>query len=313
MNASQGASAATGPEWHVHLLMTLAIVFLAISVIFGRVYHAEVPPAGMAFWRAVAAFILLLPFVYRDFMVHLPLALRHWKLMLLIGVSQSVLGQIPFFLGLHSTTAINGGLITATQPALIFLLAWIFLRDPTRMTQIVGLAVALCGALVVIVRNDLAALLRLDFVTGDLLVQLGVLSWAGFFILIKRAPHELRPMVLFETTTLAAIVVLAPCYAAEILFWNSYTAFNVPTVFTVLYLAIFGSILALIFFNIGIRRLGPGRSGAYNYLIPIFTALLAVVVLDETLEVYHLIGLVLVCAGVFLTNRPHRVASKDRP
>ena len=312
MSGSHSPVAAAGPEWHAHLLMTLAMVFLAISVIFGRVYHAEVPPAGMAFWRAVAAFVLLLPFVYRDFIACLPLTFRHWKLMLLIGISQSVLGQIPFFLGLHTTTAINGGVITATQPALIFLLAWIILRDPLRITQIAGLAVALVGALVVIVRNDPSALLQMDFVAGDLLVQLGVLSWAGFFILIKRAPNALRPMVLFEMTTLAAILVLAPCYAAEVLFWKSHTAFNVPTVFTVLYLAIFGSILALIFFNIGIRRLGPGRSGAYNYLIPIFTALLAVVVLGETLESYHLIGLVLVCAGVFLTNRPHGVASRGR-
>lgn len=292
-----------GPEWHAHALMTCATVFLAISVIVGRVYYADVPPAGMAFWRAVGAFVLLLPFVYRALIEQFAIALRHWKLMLMIGTVQSVFGQIPFFLGLHSTTAINGGLITATQPALIFLLAWIILREPTRLVQIAGLAAALIGTLVVIVRGDVAALLRLDFVVGDLLVQLGVLSWAGFFILVKRAPLTLSPVVLFAVTTLAAIVALIPAYAAEVLIWNQVTRLDTPTVVTVLYLAIFGSILALIFFNIGIRRLGPGRSGVYNYLIPIFTAFLAVGLLGETLEVYHLIGLVLVAAGVYLTNR----------
>lgn len=161
----------------------------------------------------------------------------------------------------------------------------------------------------VVAHGDLAALLRLEFVAGDLLIQLSVISWAAYFILIKRALDVLSPMVVFEAMTLAAIVVLAPCYAGEILVWGEHPRLNEPTLITVLYLAIFASVIALVFFNIGIRRLGAGRAGAYNYLIPVFTALLAGPVLGETIEAYHVIGLVLVCAGVFLTNRPVRIGS----
>ena len=305
-------SVSRGGELQAHLLMTAAAFFLAASVIFGRVYHAEVPPAGMAFWRAAAAFTVLLPFVYREFVAQLPLIRRHWKLLLALGAAQTVFGQVPFFLGLHSTTAINGGLITATQPLLIFVLAWMVLRDPIRPIQILGLAIALVGVLVVIVRGDLGALWQLDFVIGDLLVQLAVLSWAAYFILVKRAPEELSPLILFEAMTLGAIFAMVPCYAAEMLIWDIHTDFNAPTIVTVLYLAIFGSVLALIFFNIGIRRLGPSRSGAYNYLIPIFTALMAVAVLDESLRTFHLIGLALVSGGVYLVSRPVARAAAGR-
>ncbi|MDA0261849.1 MAG: DMT family transporter, partial [Proteobacteria bacterium] len=210
--------------------------------------------------------------------------------MLAIGIAQTVFGQIPFFLGLHTTTAINGGLITATQPALIFLLAWIVFREPASLSQLAGLVVALIGALAVILRGDVVALLQLHFVAGDLLVQLGVLSWAMFAILVRQAPDALSPLVIFEAMTLASIVALAPCYAAEMLIWDNYTRVDLPTVITVLYLALFASILALVFLSMGIRRLGPSRSGVYNYLIPIFTALLAVLVLAETIETYHFVG-----------------------
>ena len=289
--------------------MTLSILFLSASIIFGRVYHADVPPAGMAFWRAVAAFLVCLPFVYRELLAQFRLALKHWKLMIAIGIAQSVSGQIPFFLGLHTTTAVTGGLIVATQPVVIFLLAWLVLRDPMQRAQVAGLIIAFTGVVTVVAHGDLAEFLRLEFVTGDLLIQLSVVSWAAYFILIKRALDVLSPLVLFEAMTLAAIVVLAPCYAAEILVWGKHTRFNAPTLITVLYLAIFASVIALVFFNIGIRRLGPGRAGAYNYLIPVFTALLAGAVLGETIEAYHVIGLVLVCAGVFLTNRPVRIGA----
>lgn len=302
-----GATAAPrGGELEAHLLMTAAMLFLAASVVVGRVYHAEVPPAGMAFWRAVAAFAVLAPFVHRELAARLPLVRRHWKLLLALGAAQTAFGQVPFFLGLHSTTAINGGLITATQPVLIFVLAWIVLRDPMRPLQVLGLALASAGVLAVIVRGDPGALWRLDFVVGDLLVQLGVLSWAVYFILVKRAPDTLSPLVLFQAMTLGAILAMVPCYAAEMLIWDIHTRFDAPTLVTVLYLAVFGSVLALIFFTIGIRRLGPSRSGAYNYLIPVFTALMAVAVLDESLRPFHLVGLALVSAGVYLVSRPAR-------
>ena len=117
--------------------------------------------------------------------------------------------------------------------------------------------------------------------------------------------------VFYIKAILAAIVFLAPCYAVEMMIWGDHTRFNEATLITVLYLAIFASVIALVFFNIGIRRLGPGRSGTYNYLIPVFTAILAGAVLGEAIEAYHVIGLVLVCAGVFLTNRPVRIVSAE--
>ncbi|MDA0261850.1 MAG: EamA family transporter [Proteobacteria bacterium] len=61
MNSLATSPRPAGSEWQPHILLSLAMLFLAIAVIFGRVFHADVPPVGMAFWRAVAAFVVLLP------------------------------------------------------------------------------------------------------------------------------------------------------------------------------------------------------------------------------------------------------------
>ena len=289
--------------WAPYLLLTMTVLFFAGNHVIGRAVRDDIPPLALTFWRSFIAFALLMPFVASRVRAQLPLVLKCWKLMVLLGFTQLVTGQALVYYGLHTTTAVNSGMIQSTRPALVMLVAWLLLRDRITLRQGAGLLIAFFGAVAIILRGDMDTLFSLNFVVGDLWVQLAILNFAFYMVVLKWAPAELEPVVLFQALTFAGLVFLAPLYAGEILFTEGRIHWSGATVLAILYTAVFASILALIFLNVGIAHVGPGKAGMFMYLTPVVTASLAVTVLDEPLHRYHLLGVALVLSGVYLATR----------
>ncbi|MBM3509585.1 MAG: DMT family transporter [Alphaproteobacteria bacterium] len=290
-------------DWVAVVLLALGQTFFAGAIVVGRLVHVDMPPVGLMFWRAVVAFLVLMPFIVGRWRREWPLLRAHWKIVLGLGLTQAALGQVPVFLGLHTTTAVNAGLITATQPALIMLLAVVWLRERIGPRQAVGLIAAFAGTIAIVVRGDIAALARLEFSIGDLWVQIGIASWAAYAILVRSMPRTVSPLVIFQSMTLSSAAVLIPLYAVEVWVFDAHLRFDAATVFTVLYFAVLASVLALWFLAVGIRVLGPSRSGMFNYLMPVITVALAAAILGETLERFHLVGFAFITGGVVLATR----------
>ena len=137
---------------------------------------------------------------------------------------------------------------------------------------------------------------------GDLWVQVAFVNWATYNVLVKRAPPELNPFVLLQAISITGIIAVLPFFIGEILLFDRHVEFNSITLATVLYFGVFSSIIAMIFLNAGIKRLGPGPAGAFLYLVPLLTAVLAVATLGETFRLYHLVGAAFVFYGVYLTS-----------
>ena len=78
------------------------------------------------------------------------------------------------------------------------------------------------------------------------------------------------------------------------------------TVSAVLYAALFTSLLAFMTWNRGIDLIGAPRASAFLHTIPLFSALLATSLLGEKLMPFHIVGFVLILAGVSLAARPTR-------
>ena len=85
-------------------------------------------------------------------------------------------------------------------------------------------------------------------------------------------------------------------------FTDARVEFNLITVVTVLYYAIFSSVLALSFLIFGIKRIGPNRASPFSYIVPVLTGVMAIAFLGETFEIYHAAGIVLVLGGVYLAS-----------
>ncbi len=286
--------------------MTATMMICALAVIISRDVRDDIPPAGLTFWRYFAAFVILLPFVYRRCREEWSATLAMWRHIVAIGVIQSTIGQVLFYLGVHTTTATNAGLLIALQPALVIVFAWLLLRDAITRLQGFGLALAITGAATIVVRGDYTVLQQLDFVIGDYWILISILCWAYCAILVRQAAVLLSPFVIFETMAFVSFVSLAPVYAVEMLVWDLYVTFDRQLLWTVLFFAVPSSIVALTILMYSIATIGPGRTAMFSYLIPPFTAIAAFVLLGEAFETYHGIGMALVLLGVLLATRRAR-------
>ena len=292
--------------WAPYVLITITMLLFSGNTTLGRAIHADIPPMGLVFWRLVAVTVLVAPFVFREFRAQLPNMLRSWKLILLLGITYSATGQGLLYSGLHTTTAVNAGLLNAVQPAITMALAWLILRTTVTRRQIMGLVVAIVGVVVIIGQGDTDMLQTLTFVVGDFWVLGAFASWALYTVLAKLAPADVEPFTLLLAITIAGVVSVVPLYAGEILLTDQRVEFNLITISSVLYMGLLSSIFALLFLNIAIVHIGPVRAGTYFYLVPVFTALLGILLLGESFHLYHLVGVALVFGGVYLSTRAGR-------
>jgi drug/metabolite transporter (DMT)-like permease len=280
----------------------LTPLFWAVNFLIARAMRDEIPPFQMSFWRWTLAFVLLLPFAWPHLRVSGETLRRElWFLVFLGGIGVTAFHCLVYT-ALHHTTVINAALVNSLTPVMTFLLALILLRDRLSPRQMLGVVVSLAGAAVIIARGDIGGLLDLGVNHGDLLVVAAVVFWSAYTVLIKWRPSRLHPLAFLAATIGFGALLHLPLVAWE---FHAVGGFAVTpaTAASILYFAVFASILAYIFWNRAVAALGPGRTGMFTHLMPVYSAVLAVQFLGEPLLPYHLAGIVLIVAGITLVTR----------
>ena len=284
-----------------YLLLVMTTLFWGGNFNVARAVLGEVPPLGLSFWRWMVAWLILFPFACRPMWRKRHLLADYWLLLFLLALSGVTLFNSLVYLGLQSTTAINASLMQSVNPVFIILLSMLLLGHRPHAMQWLGVLVSMAGAVVILMRGDVALLRSLEFATGDLLVLLAVFLWGVYTVLLRKLPDGLRGMPLLGFTVTLGTLLILPFYVYET--WNGRPMVVTPaSVASVLYVAIFPSVLAYFFWNHATDRIGPERTGQFSHLIPVFGALIAILVLGESLQFYHFAGILLVGAGLLLAN-----------
>ncbi len=290
-----------------YLLLVLTTLFWSGNFVLARLVRLDVPPIGLSFWRWALAGLLLLPFVWREMRLAWPLVRRHLGLVLLL----SLLGVTQFntfvYLGLQTTTASNAVLLQSVIPLFIILLSWLVLGVRITTRQVLGIFASLVGVLIIITRGDLLALLRLEVTRGDLWILAAMLSWGFYSVLLRKLPQGLGGLTFLGYTIALGVLGITPLYLWE-MYNGEFIGLNRVTLGSVLYVSIFPSLLAYLFWNRAVNQVGPNRAGLFIYLIPVFGSLLSVLLLGETLYSFHLAGILFVVLGITIATlwRPGR-------
>jgi drug/metabolite transporter (DMT)-like permease len=199
------------------------------------------------------------------------------------------------------TQALNALLIQSSGP--LFVALWSLVLFGVRLTaaQLGGITISLLGVLTIILRGDLGALTSIAFNKGDVMFAASLLSFGLYSALIPRRPvtHQLS---LISFTTFCGALLLLPFSLWE--FSTGATLkFDRLTFATLVYVLIFPSTLAYLFFNRGVALIGPNRAAPFFHLVPVFGSAMAILLLGEQLRPFHLIGYALVLAGVVIASR----------
>ena len=288
--------------------LVVSMLFFASNHVLGRLIPGEVPPIGLSLWRWVLASLIMLPFTWKGLIHNAPLIRAHWKLFLQLTISLVLLGNTTVYIALNYTTAINAGIVAMAQPAATILLTWVIFQETVSRRQTIGAIIAGVGVTIVILRGDLQALTEIRFNIGDVWMVVSILGFTTYAIYLRKVPKGLPPLVLLNIIQILGIAVLLPFYLWE-------TAYVLPmqlnpiTVISVLWAGIIVAIGALLLWNIGNQALGANKASAFIYLRLLMITVLAMIILDEELSLYHVPSFALIVAGVYLVSKARRPVS----
>ena len=288
----------------------MAVLCWAGNALVARAFAGEIPPFALAFWRWSLALALILPFVA------LPLwrqraALRHAGWRLVVIAAFGIAGYNTFlYSAAQSTAAINITLVNTCIPLMTFICAGLLLGQWPARRAWWGMALAVCGLLVLIGRGDWRTLAELAFNRGDLIMLLAVFDWALYTVLLRRWAGYLAPispLVLLGAFMLLGVPMILPLYLYE-LSNGAQLALTAANLSAIAYTAVFASLVAYLGWNHGVKVLGAANAAMGNYLMPVFTAILGWVLLGEGLQPFHWAGGALIFAGLLLATWPSRSA-----
>lgn len=284
-----------------YLLLVLSSLFWAGNFVLGRAVKASIPPIGLAFWRWSIALAVMLPFALPHLRAQWPLVRANWRPLAVCGILGVSCFNTFVYIGLHSTPAINALLVNSVIPVLIVVLSRMLAYTPVTRLQAGGVALSLAGVVIIICRADTGLLLSLHINRGDLWVLLAVVSWAFYTFLLRKRPAGLHPLSFLCSIVAIGLCVLAPFYVWEAS-GGARVGTDLATCGSILYVGLFPSILAFIFWNQAVGEVGPSKAGLFLHLMPVFGAILSFLFLGESLHLYHLGGMGLIFAGIYLAT-----------
>lgn len=283
-----------------YLLLTLTALFWAGNAIAGKLAAGSISPVALTFWRWLLASALLFAFSRKQLESDAGTLWRHRRLLFALGAVGLAGFNLALYSALHHTTALNTTIEQSCMPGLVVLGNWLLWKQAATRMQLVGVAATVVGVAITATQGAPLAVLEAGLNRGDGIMLLGVLCYGGYTLALRKRP-SVHPASLLFGLTASATLVSAAAYAPEVVS-GGLALPDGKVLALIAYTATFPSLLSQLFYIYGVSRLGGSRAGLFVNLVPIFGALLAVVLLGEVLRGYHVAGLALVLAGIGLAE-----------
>ena len=297
--AASGASERIVSPLRVSAALGSVQVMFAVQYVAAKVLLATVPAPAWAALRVLAGASLFLV----AYAVHgtRRLALRDHAELLGLAMLGIVINQICFTEGLARTTPSHSALINTTIPVATLLFALLLGKERPRAGGLAGIAVALCGVLVLLHVDGLSG--GTPWIRGDLLTQVNAASFSLFLVLsrgtIRRVGAVAATAGLLCWGSLGVAV-----YGARSLASLDPAVFTTRTLWLASYIILFPTVLAYLLNSWALARVESSRVALFIYLQPVVTAGLSVALLGERITGRLVVSSALVFLGVLLASRP---------
>ena len=285
-----------------HFLLVLTVSIWAGNAIAGKFAVGHISPMVLTFSRWSLAFLIVTAFAHKQIRQDWPIIRKNAAYLLIMGTIGYSGFNILLYSALHHTTAINVAIEQSAMPLMIFLGSLLLYRQTFGWFQIVGFTLTLVGVAIVITGGDLSKLNAQTFNRGDIMMFFAAICYSAYSIGLKQK-QEMHWLSLLAAFFAGALISSIAAMAWEINAGEAIFPFTTTGFAVVAFTAILPSIVAQASFIEGVGKLGANAAGIYINLLPIFAAILAVLLLNETLGLFHVIALILVIAGITLVQR----------
>jgi drug/metabolite transporter (DMT)-like permease len=278
----------------------LTALFWAGNVVLGRSVAGRIPPVTLNSLRWAIALLVLAPVAWPQLIGKAKIVWAHWGQLLLLAVPSVTIYNTFIYLGTRTTTATNAGLIVGTMPITTLALAVLAGQERATATRVAGFVASFIGVACVITKGDLTTIHHLSFSPGDLFILGSALSWATYSILLRRFAIPVGSFALLALLSAFGLALCIPFCILELV-GGERISWSFGTFAAIIYVGIFPSVIATIFWNEAVARVGASTAGIFFNLVPVFVVVMAITVLAESLTSFQLIGMGLILIGIWLT------------
>ena len=292
-----GARAYANP-W---LLLSITCLSWAGNVVAARLAIGEISPMTLVAGRWTLCCAVLAAFARRDFFRDLPMLRSHWRKLALMGFFGFTAFNVLYYVSAHFTSGLHIAILQGVAPVAVFVGAWALWRTPVAPWQALGCVLTLLGAALVGARGDLTQLLRERLDIGDIGLIVASVFY-GCYALALRSRPVVSPFGFFAALAIAALATSLPLLAVEVALGDTFR----PTwtgLAILLYVTVFPTFVAQMFFIRGVELIGPGRATLFYNLTPAIGAVASTSLLGERFEPYHAVALALVVGGVLMAEK----------
>ena len=286
-----------------YILLIFASLFWAGNFVIGKTASFyEIPAFSLNFYRWIFVWIILFPFTFKEIYKNKNYIIKNFGLFLILGITGITIFNSVVYYSLYFTQVISGILMISTIPVMIILISSILRIEKTNNFQIIGVILSLVGVFCIITQADLELIKNLDFNKGDLSMLVAMFSWATYSALLKKKKYELSQICLLQVIISFGLIFLIPIYFIESSI-GSPLNFNLPFFSILAYAVLFPAIASYLFWIKGISIIGANRAGVFLHLMPIFGAILAMIIFKEKFMFYHILGAIFIITGISLSNK----------
>lgn len=283
-------------------LAVLATLIWSGNFIVARGVIKDIPPITLAFYRWLTATIIIVPFAWKYFVAERKIIKQRFFFFLLAAATGVSMFNTFVYIAGHYSSAINMAILgTCSSPIISVILARIFLKERIPALRIVGMLVCICGILILLSKGNFQNLVSFKFTEGDWWIMAAALTFAVYNTSVRKKPATMHPVNFLFVIFLLGTLILLPFYLYELKNEGG-IAVNTFNLSAILYLGIGASVICFLIWNKAIVALGSGRTALFGNLIPVFSSIEAVFLLNEKITSIHIISFILVVAGLVIAN-----------
>ena len=262
----------------------------------------QVPPFTLNFYRWFLVWLILFPFTFSEIKNNLLFIKSNFTILFVLGITSiSSFNSIVYY-SLNFTQVINAVLMLSAIPVLTILISNFLKIDQIKILQVLGLCLSLIGVVIIISKGNFEIIKNLYFNKGDLWMLLAALSWSIYSAFLKKIQLPFSQFSLIQVISTIGLIFLLPQFFYE-KSQGSELVFNLPTLFILSYVVFFAAIGAYYCWQKAVSIIGPSKSTMFVQLIPLSSAILAIIIFKETLQLFHLFGALFILSGIYLSNK----------
>ena len=286
-----------------YIFLLLTVTFWAGNFVVGKFASMyEVPPFSLNFYRWFFAWLILAPFTIPEIIKKKDYIISNYKLFIVLGVTSITIFNSIVYYSLNFTQVISGVLMISTIPVMIMFFSSILKIEKTNIFQVIGVILSFLGVIIIITKANFEILKNLNFNKGDITMVVAMLSWALYSTLLKKQKYEISQLSLLQVVMSFGLIFLIPIYFIEYQLGFRITL-EKPFILILSYVVLLPGLASFILWIKGISIIGANRSGVFLHLMPIMSAIMAMIIFDEKFMFYHMLGACFIITGILLSNK----------